>query len=240
MTFSPSSVIDSAEVDQTTYTSTTAIYPNKKYWWRVQAIDSDSNGLTWSTEEATFLRETPPLTLLSPVNNVSAPGTTAFRYRGNGWPGQATATLRDGNTRSMSYHDSWGKILSHHVQHRCKVCADGTGTAADLVCADAWVSDERGYPVFEERDGVSLIVTRNAKGEATAMVLGKDGKVAQKILTTGGTYGDKWLVTSGLVADDLVIVEGLQKIKAGAPARIAAAGPATAAAAAPQNAKSAP
>jgi membrane fusion protein (multidrug efflux system) len=83
-------------------------------------------------------------------------------------------------------------------------------------------------------------VTRNAKGEATAMVLGKDGKVAQKILTTGGTYGDKWLVTSGLVADDLVIVEGLQKIKAGAPARIAAAGPATAAAAAPQNAKSAP
>ncbi|WP_332875733.1 efflux RND transporter periplasmic adaptor subunit [Massilia sp. S19_KUP03_FR1] len=66
-------------------------------------------------------------------------------------------------------------------------------------------------------------VSRNAKGEATAMVLGKDGKVAQKILTTGGTYGDKWLVTSGLVADDLVIVEGLQKIKPGSPARIAPA-----------------
>jgi coenzyme F420 hydrogenase subunit beta len=92
------------------------------------------------------------------------PGTAAFRYRGNGWPGQATATLHDGSTRSMSYHDSWGKILSHHVQHRCKVCADGTGTAADLVCADAWVCDARGYPVFEERDGISLIVARNAKG----------------------------------------------------------------------------
>lgn len=90
-------------------------------------------------------------------------------------------------------------------------------------------------------------VTRNAKGEATAMVLGQDGKVAQKILTTGGTYGDKWLVTSGLVAGDLVIVEGLQKIKPGAPAKIAAAAPAGAApagtvpaAAATQNAKSAP
>jgi len=80
-------------------------------------------------------------------------------------------------------------------------------------------------------------VTRNAKGEATAMVLGKDGKVAQKILTTGGTYGDKWLVTAGLVADDLVIVEGLQKIKPGAPARVAAAAPAPAA---PAAAKSAP
>ena len=90
--------------------------------------------------------------------------TAAFRYRGNGWPGQATATLRDGTTRSMSYHDSWGKILSHHVQHRCKVCADGTGTAADLVCADARVSDAKGYPLFEERDGVSLIVARNPKG----------------------------------------------------------------------------
>ena len=77
-------------------------------------------------------------------------------------------------------------------------------------------------------------VTRNAKGEATAMVLGKDGKVAQKIITTAGTYGDGWLVTSGLVEGDQVIVEGLQKIKPGAPAKIAAAAPAT-----PQNAKSA-
>lgn len=93
-------------------------------------------------------------------------GTAAFRYRGNGWPGQATATLHDGSTRSMSYHDSWGKILSRHVQHRCKICADGTGTAADLVCADAWVCDAEGYPLFEEQDGVSLIVTRNAKGAA--------------------------------------------------------------------------
>jgi membrane fusion protein (multidrug efflux system) len=87
-------------------------------------------------------------------------------------------------------------------------------------------------------------ITRNAKGEATAMVLGKDGKVAQKILTTGGTYGDGWLVTSGLEPDDLVIVEGLQKVKVGGPAKIAAAAPAAPAAgtapAAPAAAKSAP
>lgn len=89
---------------------------------------------------------------------------TAFRYRGHGWPGRATATTRDGETPSMTYHDSWGKILSHHVQHRCKVCADGTGVAADLVCADAWESDENGYPLFEEQDGTSLIVARTALG----------------------------------------------------------------------------
>ncbi|PKP74120.1 MAG: hypothetical protein CVT84_10040 [Alphaproteobacteria bacterium HGW-Alphaproteobacteria-6] len=89
---------------------------------------------------------------------------TAFRYRGNGWPGRATAVLRDGSTRSMSYHESWGGILSKHVQHRCKICADGTGTAADIVCADAWESDAQGYPLFDEAEGVSLIVARSALG----------------------------------------------------------------------------
>ena len=89
----------------------------------------------------------------------------AFRYRGNGWPGQATATLTDGGTRSMSYHDSWGGILSKHVQHRCKICADGTGVAADIVCADAWEADASGYPSFEDRPGVSLVVARTKLGQ---------------------------------------------------------------------------
>ncbi len=91
--------------------------------------------------------------------------TRAFRYRGRGWPGRATATSTDGTDRSMTYHDSWGKILSRHVQHRCKLCPDGTGVAADIVCADAWESDERGYPVFDEADGISLVMARTEKGE---------------------------------------------------------------------------
>ncbi|MBT8477096.1 MAG: Coenzyme F420 hydrogenase/dehydrogenase, beta subunit C-terminal domain [Alphaproteobacteria bacterium] len=95
---------------------------------------------------------------------VSPDEVTAFRYRGNGWPGRAAATLTDGSDRSMTYHESWGGILSGHVQHRCKICADGTGKAADIVCADAWETDAAGYPLFEERDGVSLIVARTALG----------------------------------------------------------------------------
>lgn len=96
----------------------------------------------------------------------AAPETVrGFRYRGNGWPGQATASLADGSARAMSYQESWGAILSKQIQHRCKICADGTGTAADIVCADAWESDAAGYPVFDERDGLSLVVTRSATGE---------------------------------------------------------------------------
>lgn len=90
--------------------------------------------------------------------------TARFRFRGNGWPGQATATAQDGTQRSMSYHDSWGGILSRHVQMRCKLCADGTGTAADIVCADAWESDADGYPLFKEAPGVSLIMARTELG----------------------------------------------------------------------------
>ena len=90
--------------------------------------------------------------------------TAKFRFRGNGWPGQATATAHDGSERSMSYHESWGGVLSRHVQMRCKLCADGTGTAADIVCADAWESDAAGYPVFKEAPGISLIVARTKLG----------------------------------------------------------------------------
>ncbi|WP_322966316.1 efflux RND transporter periplasmic adaptor subunit [Sphingomonas fuzhouensis] len=58
-------------------------------------------------------------------------------------------------------------------------------------------------------------ITRDAKGNASAFVIGADGKVAQRSLTTGEAIGDKWLVTSGLKAGDRLIVQGSDKVKAG-------------------------
>ncbi|MET0267586.1 MAG: efflux RND transporter periplasmic adaptor subunit [Duganella sp.] len=80
-------------------------------------------------------------------------------------------------------------------------------------------------------------VSRNQKGEATALVLNKQGKVEQRTLVTAGTHGDKWLVKSGLAEGDQVIVEGVQKVKPGAPAAVAKA---PAAAPAAGNAAQAP
>ncbi len=97
---------------------------------------------------------------------VEEENVASFRYRGNGWPGFATATCRDGSQKQMSYANSWGGILSKHIQLRCKLCPDGTGGLADIVCADAWETDDKGYPLFEERDGISLIISRTEKGEA--------------------------------------------------------------------------
>jgi len=111
----------------------------------------------------------------------TTPGeTVAFRYRGHGWPGRATATHKDGSERSMTYHDSWGLILSRHVQHRCKLCADGAGMAADAVFADAWVSDENGYPLFEEEAGQSLIVARTELGAQVLEDAEQSGHIASQ------------------------------------------------------------
>ncbi len=103
---------------------------------------------------------------------------TAFRYRGRGWPGHATATLDDGSERAMSYHESWGTVLSRHVQHRCKICPDGTGVAADIACADAWTADARGYPLFREADGISLIVARTETGRDLMQAAEAAGRLA--------------------------------------------------------------
>ena len=62
-------------------------------------------------------------------------------------------------------------------------------------------------------------VTRDAKGNATALVVTKEGMVEPRILTVDRTVGDQWLVTDGIAAGDQVIVEGLQKVRPGAPAK---------------------
>lgn len=97
---------------------------------------------------------------------VAPEDVASFRFRGDGWPGFATATRHDGTSARMSYADSWGNILSKHVQFRCKICPDAVGGHADIVAADAWYGDERGYPSFEEQDGRSLIMARTSAGQA--------------------------------------------------------------------------
>lgn len=58
-------------------------------------------------------------------------------------------------------------------------------------------------------------ITRDPKGNATAMVIGKDGKVELRNVVTARAVGDQWLVASGLAPGERVIVEGLQKIQPG-------------------------
>ncbi|HHW4286191.1 TPA: efflux RND transporter adaptor subunit AcrA [Yersinia enterocolitica] len=63
-------------------------------------------------------------------------------------------------------------------------------------------------------------VTRNPRGEATAMVVGADDKVELRTLVANQAIGNKWLVTEGLKAGDRLIVSGLQKIRPGVQVKV--------------------
>jgi membrane fusion protein (multidrug efflux system) len=58
-------------------------------------------------------------------------------------------------------------------------------------------------------------VTRNTKGDATAMFINAEGKAETRTLTVGRNVGNNWLVSSGIKDGDRVIVEGTQLIRAG-------------------------
>jgi membrane fusion protein (multidrug efflux system) len=60
-------------------------------------------------------------------------------------------------------------------------------------------------------------ITHDAKGNATALVVGDGDKVEVRTVVAERAIGDRWLVTSGLNAGDKLIVEGLNKIGPGMP-----------------------
>jgi len=74
-------------------------------------------------------------------------------------------------------------------------------------------------------------ISRNAKGEATAMVVNKEGIAELRLVNASRTIGDQWLIETGLNAGEQLIVEGLQKIRPGSPVKAVPFQPATTSAA---------
>lgn len=58
-------------------------------------------------------------------------------------------------------------------------------------------------------------ITRNPRGEATALVVNAADKVELRELTTERALGDSWLVSAGLSPGERVIVEGVQLVRPG-------------------------
>ncbi len=67
-------------------------------------------------------------------------------------------------------------------------------------------------------------VTRNTKGEPTAMVVNAENKVELRPIKTERAVGNRWLVGEGLQPGDRVITEGLQFIQPGVEVEVAPAG----------------
>src|SRR5258706_4857043 len=58
-------------------------------------------------------------------------------------------------------------------------------------------------------------VTHNSQGQATALVVGPDDKVASRVIEATRTLGDQWVVQGGLNEGERVIVAGGQKAQPG-------------------------
>ena len=61
-------------------------------------------------------------------------------------------------------------------------------------------------------------VTRDAKGNASVLVLNSEDQVEVRALEVARAVGNQWLIRTGLTAGDRVIVDGLQKVRPGSKA----------------------
>ncbi|QIX26304.1 hypothetical protein ncot_06575 [Nocardioides sp. JQ2195] len=99
--FSTSSVIDEQKVDQTTYTAVGKLYPEGTLHWRVQAIDAEGNGLTWS-EPRKLVKESPTVTLTLPQTNQAVAGTSAFQWQSQPFTGSYRIEVYKNNDTTLS------------------------------------------------------------------------------------------------------------------------------------------
>jgi len=58
-------------------------------------------------------------------------------------------------------------------------------------------------------------ISRDVKGNATAVIVGADDTAELRQVVADRTVGDQWLVSSGLKAGDRLVIEGLGRVKPG-------------------------
>ncbi|MGI9480717.1 MAG: Coenzyme F420 hydrogenase/dehydrogenase, beta subunit C-terminal domain [Hyphomicrobiales bacterium] len=96
--------------------------------------------------------------------NVDEDDISMLRYRGRGNPGPMRMETSDGRSFEISYGELWEDEATWQLQHRCKICPDAIGEAADVIAMDCWPG---GSPSGED-DGFNALVTRTDKGNALA------------------------------------------------------------------------
>ncbi len=101
----------------------------------------------------------------------------SLRYRGNGWPGYATAVQEDGRQFQVDYNTSWGKILGRDIMKMCRFCLDGIGEMADIACCDAWYLTVDNKPDFTEADGRNGIFCRSRLGVEILQEVSASGRL---------------------------------------------------------------
>ena len=81
-------------------------------------------------------------------------------YRGEGWPGGMSITLKNGNKKFIKLGEYYRPFGLHFFTHlRCTLCIDGTCELADISFGDAWLPE-----LADNKIGVSIIISRSKIG----------------------------------------------------------------------------
>jgi hypothetical protein len=94
-------ITDTRTVDQTTYTAFDKLYPDGTYYWRVQAIDAQENGLTFSPVQS-FTKASPAVVPSSPVGGALVSGTTPLRWNAQAFAASYTVEVYKNNDQTFS------------------------------------------------------------------------------------------------------------------------------------------
>ncbi len=98
-------------------------------------------------------------------------------YRGEGWPGKMVITLKNGTKRAFSYRSIWSALYGsfYFTPFPCTLCPDMTSELADISFGDAWL------PEFKDnKEGISMLITRTERGEEILREAENDGKIKVK------------------------------------------------------------
>jgi membrane fusion protein (multidrug efflux system) len=122
-----------------------------------------------------------------------------------------TLTLEDGSTyrKKGVWRSPKSPSMNPPARSPCALSSPTRSTSCCRGCSSARIDEGiMNDAILAPQQGI----TRDAKGNATALVVDAANKVEQRTVETGDTYGDKWLVLSGLKAGDKLIVEGTGKV----------------------------
>lgn len=94
--------------------------------------------------------------------NIKKEDVAKLDYRGEGWMGRMSITLKNGNKKFIPYLVYWTHVLrSYFVPMRCTLCSDQSCELADISFGDIWLPEYR-----EDKIGTSVVVSRNKIGDA--------------------------------------------------------------------------
>jgi len=109
--------------------------------------------------------------------NVKVNEVINLDYRGEGWPGGMTVTLRDGKKMFLPSSFYWRYFFSPYffTPIHCTLCQDQTNELADISIGDAWLPE-----LMKHNDAESIIMTRSDVGDKLLKKVTQSGKIKIK------------------------------------------------------------